>query len=409
MFKKIKVALLYWIMKKIGKKIDLKKLEPVPSFFNKVQNFFLAPFVDRNALNRIILGPISAKLLQSGYNVGLFHYLATSPGSTLEDITTALNIKAYPAEILLNGLEALKLVQKIGKKRYYNTLPSMLLAQNFNDKFLSKLMGYVNNVLTPAMNELEASVIKNKPMGLYKIFGEKATDYYYELSKNQKLNQYFTPFMSAFSQINIKTVAESSHFSTVKQLLDVGGSVGNMAISMASYHPNIKITVYDHPSIAETAIEQFKKHNLTERLNAMSGDFLKDDFPMGYDGMLFSHVIDIFSEETNKKLLKKSFDSLSPEGKIFIFTPIVHGDHTNSYTYKIYNAYFLCLANGEGQFYPPKKIVSWVKEAGFNKIKCQHLPCNEILITGTKCRAKRIKHDSKNSSLEKRENLPFIS
>ena len=125
MLKKIKVNLLYWMMGRVGNQIDLRKLEPVPSFSNKLLNFFSKPFVDRNTINRIILGPISAKLMQSGYNLGLFHYLAKTPGATVDDIASHLNIKTYPAEILLNGLEALKLVQTVGKSRYYNTLPSI--------------------------------------------------------------------------------------------------------------------------------------------------------------------------------------------------------------------------------------------------------------------------------------------
>lgn len=407
MLKKIKVNLLYFIMSKIGKKIDLKKLEPIPSLSNTIKNFLLKPFVDRNALNRIILGPISAKLLQSGYNIGLFHYLAKSPGSTSEEISTHLNISTYAAEILLNGLEALKLVQKVGPTRYYNTLTSMILVQDFNDKFLSKLMDYVNNVLAPAMTGLEASITQNKPMGLYKIFGSEAKDYYYELSKNENLNQYFVPFMSAFSQINIKTIAESPFFSNIHRLLDIGGNVGDMAISITKHHPAIKVTVYDHPAMADAANQRFRENNLEDRLNAIGCDFLVDEFPTGYDGMLFSHVIDIFDDETNKKLFQKAFETIDSNGKIFIFTPIVHGDHDNSYTYKIYNAYFLCLANGKGQFYRPEKIVTWVKEAGFEQVQLQYLPCNEILITGTKLGVTRSQHARKDSTA--REDLPVFS
>lgn len=407
MFKKIKITLLYWIMNKIGSEIDLRKLEPAPTFFHKMKDALLKPFIDRNALNRIVLGPISFKIMQSAYNLGLFHFLMKSPGATLSDITTHLNIQTYPAEILLNGLEALNLVQKIENKHYYNTLSSMLLAQDFNDKFLSKLMNYVEHILTPAMSNLQESIVENKPMGLSKLFGNEAKDYYYELSKNQNYNQYFVPFMSTFSQINIQSVAESRVFSETRRLLDIGGSVGNLAMSIAKHRPSINVTVYDHPATAEAASQRFKEFKYDERLNAMSGDFLIDKFPAGYDGMLFSHVIDIFCEDTNKKLFQKAFDSLSTKGKIFIYTPIVHGDQDNSFTYKIYNAYFLCLANGQGQFYPPEKIVNWIKETGFSDVQLEYLPCNEILITGTKLSASRSFHEQEDSTT--RTDIPVLT
>jgi 2-polyprenyl-3-methyl-5-hydroxy-6-metoxy-1,4-benzoquinol methylase len=384
MLRTMKMNFLYWVFNKIDGKVDLKKLEPVPSVFNKIQNFFLRPFVDRNALNRIILGPISFKLLCSGYETGLFQYLAKSPGATLQDISAHLKIDAYPADILLNGLEALKLVQKNRRSRYYNTLPSMLLVQDFNDAFLAKLMDYMQHILSPAMTNLQQSITENKPAGLHKIFGTEAKDYYYELSKNADYNQYFTPFMSAFSQININAVATLPMFSKVNRLLDIGGNVGNLAISIAKHHPAINITVYDHPSTAATATQRFKENNWDMRLNAIGGDFLVDAFPAGYDCLLFAHVIDIFCEETNKKLFLKAFQSLAPQGQICVFTPIVHGDADNSFTYKVYNAYFLCLANGKGQFYQPDKIVNWIKEAGFANVNLEYLPCNEVIITGKK-------------------------
>jgi len=384
MLQTMKVNFLYWFMSKAGKKVDLRKLEPAPSFSNKLLNILLKPFIDRNALNRIILGPISAKLMQSAYNIGLFHYLTKSPGATLQDISTNLNIDIYPAEILLNGLEALKLVQKKKHLKYYNTLPSMLLMQDFNNKLLSKLMNYVHHVIAPAMNDLQSSITENKPMGLYKTFGNDAKDYYYELSKHEHLNQYFAPFMATFSLINIKTVAESPFFNNIKRLIDIGGNQGDLAIAIAKHHPAIHVTVFDHPATAEEANKRFKDNNCNDRLNAIGGDFLKEDFPDGYDGMLFSHVIDIFNEETNKELFKKAFNKLASKGKIFVYTPIVHGNHDNSFTYKIFNAYFLCLANGKGQFYPPNRIINWIKETGFSNVKVQYLPCNEILIIGTK-------------------------
>lgn len=383
MLRKLKAKMLYWVFGKVGSQIDLKKLEPVPTLTNKIQNFLLKPFIDRNALNRIILGPISARLLHSGYNIGVFHYLAKSPGASLNEIATQLNIQSYPSEILMNGLEALKLVQRVGKG-YYNTLSSMILVQDFNDKILSKLMNYVNNVLTPAMAALEESIVHQKPMGLYKLFGNQAKDYYDELANHEQFNQYFVPFMSAFSNINIPNIANSSVFSDVKNLLDVGGNIGDMAISIANSHPNVNITVYDHPSMAEQAQSRFAASAHAKRLSALGGNFLRDEFPNSYDAMLFSHVIDIFSEEINRNLLKRAFDSLVSKGKIIIFTPVVHGDNDNSFNYKIYNAYFLCLANGQGQFYPPKKIINWVKEIGFKKIKVEYLPCNELLVTGIK-------------------------
>ena len=51
----------------------------------------------------------------------------------------------------------------------------------------------------------------------------------------------------------------------------------------------------------------------------------------------------------------------------------------------------------KGQFYPPKKIISWVNETGFSNVQLQYLPCNEILITGTKHSTVRSVHGREES------------
>lgn len=46
--------------------------------------------------------------------------------------------------------------------------------------------------------------------------------------------------------------------------------------------------------------------------------------------------------------------------------------------------YFLCLAEGQGKFYPEKSIVEWLRNERFTNISVKQLPFDEVFITAEK-------------------------
>lgn len=382
--KKTKINIGYWFIRTM--KVSEKELEPVPTIFNKIGNVLLKPFINKDLIPQILMGQFSFQAFRVGYELGLFKYLNQHRGATLTEIAQHLNIELYPAEILVLSLTGFKIIHNING-RYYNTAVTMVVTDNLDNKFnnfLPKYMNYAHHVLAQGIQYLEESIRQNKPVGLQKVFGETASDYYFELSKNQTANQYFVQHMSAFSQINAQRLASCKIFKRIEKLLDVGGSVGDVAISIAKENPNIHITVFDHPSVAEIATKNFQQAGLANNLNAVGGNILANPFPLNHDGVLFSHFIDIFSVQENKNFFKRAFDCLKSQGHIIVYTPVVNDDQTGPMVNCILGIYFLSLANGKGRFYSAAQITSWMKEVGFVQIQAQPLPSYEIILTAKK-------------------------
>lgn len=384
LFKKSKIQLSYWFINKM--EISKQELEPVPTFLNKIGDFFLKPFINKDLITQILMGEFSFQTFRVGYEVGLFHYLNSNPGATLNEISQQLKIATYPTEVLLLGLAGLKVIKKVGES-YYNSAVTRIVTSNPTNKFthfFPKYMKYAHNVLSDGIHYLHESIIENKPVGLHKMFGSQATDYYYELSKDERTNQHFVQHMSAFSQINADRVASMPIFNKTKKLLDVGGSVGDVALSIAKQNPNIHVTVYDHPAVADMATKKFQEANLSQRLDAIGGDLMSNPFPKNYDGVLFAHFIDIFSQEANADFFQRAFDCLTSKGHIIVYTPVVNDNEGGPLVNCLLGIYFLCLANGKGRFYSAAQIKNWMKTIGFININIHRLPANEVIIVGMK-------------------------
>lgn len=383
-FRKIKVYLGYWFIETLS--ISQRNLDPMPTIFSKIKEFLLKPFFDKKSITQILVGQFSFQLFRVAHELGLFDYLNAHPGSSIPEIAEALKIEHYPTEILMLGLCGLKVIKKIGNC-YYSSGIVKVITQDKSNKFthfLPTYLQYMHHLIAPGINYLHESITSNSAIGLKKLFGNDAHDYYYELSKNETANEHFINHMSAFSQINAERLANHPVFAKINTLLDIGGSTGDVAISIAQKNPNLKITVYDHPSIADVANQNFEKNNLDSRLSAIGGNILQNPFPENYEGILFSHFIDIFSPEENIAFFKRSFSALRSNGHIIVYTPVVNNNQTGPIVNCLLGTYFLCLANGKGRFYSCVQISTWMETAGFKKIKTSLLPSSEAIIVGVK-------------------------
>jgi 1,4-dihydroxy-2-naphthoate polyprenyltransferase len=334
-------------------------------------------------------GAMSFQILQTAYRVGLFRLLHALPGLRRGEIAASLGLRPYAAEILLLGLVPLKLVERIEDRYYNDPVLSGLLSGQMDDGGLGKIIEYFSRVINPAMLHFEASVRRNEPVGLQQLFGADAKSFYAAIGRDEERSRCFQAAMQADTRMNRDRVASSGVFAAHRRLLDVGGNTGELAIAVAAYNPTIAITVLDFPEVAARAVERFRAEGLSDRLDAIGVDLLKEPFPPGYDGVVFAHVLDIFSPEKVRRLLEKARDCLPEGGAVTVFGSAMSDDERGPLMYGVLSAYFLCLADGEGRFYTAKQTEDAMRDAGFVDVEKTVLPRGEILLRGFKRRGAR--------------------
>ena len=92
----------------------------------------------------------------------------------------------------------------------------------------------------------------------------------------------------------------------------------------------------------------------------------------------------IWSEDKNRSLLRKAYESLPVGGAVIIFNMMQHDHEAGPLSAAMGSPYFLTLATGEGMLYTWAEYKSWMKEAGFRKIMVHKLIRDHGVIVGIK-------------------------
>ena len=331
--------------------------------------------------NCLMNGPIVFQTLRCGVTLGIFDELDKKGGQTVDELSASLNIHRRPLDICLRTLEYSSLVMKVDNHYYNHPLNTFMFLKKYDDIFTATTtLDYMHHVVEPACSFLEQSVINNEPYGLYNRYGKDA-NFYAAISKDNNSIKYFDAFMKAVTNRNKDRVTSDSLFSRHHKVLDVGGSTGEIAVSLALHHAALEVTVLDFPDVLQITLKKFDELGMEKRLKTYAGEPLKE-LPSGYDCILFCHFFDIFSPETNRTLLKNAYHALPSGGAVGIFTPITH-KHRNGVP-DLWGPYFLCLAEGQGKFYTQEDIVDWIKKENYTNVSVKELPFDEVFITAEK-------------------------
>jgi predicted O-methyltransferase YrrM len=117
-------------------------------------------------------------------------------------------------------------------------------------------------------------------------------------------------------QRTLKLVCALPEFKSARRLIDLGGGHGLFAIGFAQENPNLEVIVYDQQETTSLALEYIEKYSMQDRVRALSGDYLLEDFGNDYD-IVFEALSLEGGEREAKILYQKVADSLNPGG-IFI-------------------------------------------------------------------------------------------
>lgn len=331
---------------------------------------------------------ISAELLMGGFmffqyvhsagRLGLFTYLERKPASSLSEVSAALEIPLHSARVLLLGCCSVGVVEKRNGK-YFNA-PGATTFDARNGSGAFDIISAFHSIIYPAMSRLHDSLVAGTNAGLEEIPGKGET-LYERLGDNPELSDAFNRYMACIGQSGLRnervhaviapTLERTSH------LLDCGGGDGQIAISLCRTFPHLRVTVFDLPHQCESGAENVRAADLEDRISFHPGDIYEDPLPEGPDTVLFSHVLSMHSESTNRRLLKKTFDSLEKRpdgGAVVIYSSFSNAEETGSMGAAMLSAYFLCLATGEGMIYPLEDLRGWLRDAGFGRVVDHRLP-----------------------------------
>ena len=245
------------------------------------------------------------------------------------------------------------------------------------------VLGWQAHVVYPGELDFIASLEQSTNVGLRRFPGTE-NNLYQRLAHDPHLEKAFHDAMSALSRSANALLARSLDLSGVRHLVDGGGGDGTNAITLARANPHLRVTVFDAPSVCARARANIAASGLGDRVDVWEGDFFVRAFPPGADGILFAHMMTIWSLEKDAQLLRRAYDALPPDGRVIIFNMMGNDEEDGPISTALGSPYFLSIATGEGMLYSWKEYERCLADAGFAQTQRQSLPRDHGLLVGIK-------------------------
>jgi ubiquinone/menaquinone biosynthesis C-methylase UbiE len=336
---------------------------------------------DFEKIKRLMLGFSAFQTLVCGFKLKLFQTLADSPGCTRDEAAHALGISRHSARVLLLACCTYELTTR-REGRYYNTSMS---SQFLTDKSvfpIETFTKYCDVVQYRAFQFLGESLQNESNVGLQTVPGSGAS-LYKRLAQSPELESCFQDAMAPRDRSARTLLFDAPEFKEVDHLLDVGGGPGLVAALLMKDHSDLKVTLFDLPSVCDSAAAHCKAQGL-ERFTPNPGDLFADPFPTHCDAILFSHVLEIFSEEEIVTLLRKGFNALPKGGKLFVYGMACDDNESGADMAAWGSLYFMVLARGQGMMYPVADYTRWLKDIGFSAVAERRNDFENMLVIATK-------------------------
>ena len=315
---------------------------------------------------KILNGYINSEVLAASCELGLFSVLSQAEAMSLEDIAERLQLPLHSARVLLLACCAIHLIERDADGLYRNTDIARTFLVPESPTCMLAFVRFNDQVQKKCCSRLTESLREGRNVGLDEFPGE-GSSLYERLASRPQLEKTFQEGMFEFTRL-AGTSLPFPEMAEIKTLLDLGGGVGSVATDLCEKNPNLEVTVADVASVCEVGRKKIADKAVANRIKFVATDFLSQEFPGPTDGILLSHVVEIFSPEEIKELYRKAFAALPIGGRLFVWTLTSSDDETGPFQAAKSSVYFLCAASGRGMTYPGIDHQRWLAEVGFKSV-----------------------------------------
>lgn len=318
-------------------------------------------------LGFLLMGHSAFQYLNAGCTLGLFELLNERPNSSTDEIMEELELQYRATRSLLLGCTSLKLVIKDGDS-YRNAAAIEQLFTDKQWKIYYDTVQFEAQICYDGQTDLVESLRQNTNVGLRRVPGQ-GPDLYHRYAEDPKLQEVFYNYMGSWSELSNPLLVDNVDFSNVRRILDIGGGDATNAIAVAKANPHLHVTLLDLPDNSEVARRKIAENGLADRIDIYEADMFQDEFPTGYDCLMFVHQLVIWPTETNAKLIQRAYDALTPGGKIIIFSSMSNDTEDGPVFAALDTVYFLCTPAEGGMIYPWKDYEHAMQRAGFKNFQ----------------------------------------
>ena len=172
-------------------------------------------------------------------------------------------------------------------------------------------------------------------------------------------------------------------FSAYRNLLDLGGGSGGLAIGVTEECPHIHATVGELPEVVAFTQRFIEEAGTKDRLSVTSTDALSGSINGSFDAVVMCNFIQVLSQDQARSALKNVIKAIEPGGDLYILGRILDDGRLSPANALNGNLFFLNIYDG-GQAYTERQHHDWLAEAGFGSIERTTLPDGRSLLVARK-------------------------
>lgn len=312
-------------------------------------------------------------VIQAALEHGLFDALDGSP-KTAGQLARRARVSARGVTAIVNALVGLRLLARKGD-RYLLTPESATFLVSNKPSFFGPFFHHTTRDLIPKWLRISDVVRTGKPA--------------MAVNAESDGTRFFAEFVEALFPLNYaaaRSLGEHLRIAGAKapvKVLDLAAGSGVWGIALAQQSQHVRLTAVDWPDVLKVAERVARRHGLGNRMTAIPGDLLKVNFGAGHDVATLGHILHSEGRDRSRRLLKKTFDALSPGGTIAIAEFIVEHDRSGPPMGLLFAVNMLVNSHA-GDTFSFKEITGWLREAGFRRPRLLEVPAPSPLVLATK-------------------------
>jgi hypothetical protein len=336
----------------------------------------MAQVLTPDAIMQLGFGYWGSRTLLSAVELGLFTELARGP-LTLEDIRARLHLHERSVRDFLDALVALGMLNR-QEGTYANTLTTDLYLDRNKPTYMGGMLEMMSARLFRFWADLTEGLKTGEPQNEAKHGGDLFDTLY---SDPERLEQ----FLSAMTGLSLgiaHALADKFPWTQYRSFVDIGVAQGGLPVVLAQAHKHLTGVGADLPVVGPIFDRYVASHGFQDRLRFAKLDFFNDPLP-GADVVIMGHILHDWDLLTKKMLVGKAYDAL-PEGGAFIVFEAIIDDERRSNPFGLLMSLNMLIETRGGFDYTGADCAAWMREAGFQQTRVEHLSGSDSMVVGVK-------------------------
>jgi len=301
-----------------------------------------------------------------------FTYLNVSEHS-FDEICHDLNLVARPADVMLTLFVAQGLIVRVDDKYKLTPLAAEYLV---NKKHRSLVPYYASQKNRPQCREFYEVLRTGKPAGWAS--QDEGYDWLAAMADPSFAHD-FTSAMDSRGAYLAQKLSEVLDLRTQHSLLDIAGGSGIYACTLAK--ENIKAAVLEIPPVDAACRRAIAQKGMSEQVTVIAGDMF-EAIPEGYDVHLLANVLHDWDHETNRELVRTSYQAVNKGGKIVVFDAHLNPEKNGPLAVAEYSC--LLMHSTVGRCYSMQEIEDLLIDVGYVEVQVKSVAAGRSAISARK-------------------------